>query len=381
MWLVLYLLIQALPVRGDLRVNLEPAVYPGADSAEYIELSYEIPYSSMTFLRDDSGFVARFRVAVQLMDRRGEPLSNEIRQESARVSSYDRTMAPESAATGLLRLRLPTGAVTARIDVADLSSERKAAADYRIARPEGGMSLRLTRQSRRYGLADTIEAMAEIIRPGVALDSFRFRVMSQNRVVAGAVEPAESSLGRSMARFRLAVSDSAGTARFGAGEYVLAVAAGRGSATTGFKIDVPFFFDEKAYARRVDQLLYVARIDEIRRLKAVPRVERESTWHAFWKSRDLTPTTGRNEREEEYFERIDYADSHFSRGDRGYRSDRAHVYVLYGPPDQVDASPFEIDVPAAETWYYYQLNKQFYFVDRLGAGVYVLQNPEAIDVR
>ena len=381
MWLVLYLLIQALPVRGDLKVNLEPAVYPGADSAEYIELSYEIPFTSITFLREDSGFVARFRVAVQLNSPSGEPLSNEIRKSSVRVGSYDQTMAAESAATGLVRLLLPTGAVTARIDVADLSSERKAVADYRIARPEGGMSLRLLRQSRRFGLADTIEAVAEIIRPGVTLDSFRFRVMSQNRVVAGAVEPAENSLGRSMARFRLAVSDSAGAARFGAGDYMLAVAAGNGSATTGFKIEVPFFFDEKAYARRVDQLLYVARIDEMRRLKAVPRAERESTWHAFWKSRDLTPTTGRNEGEEDYFERIDYADSHFSRGDRGYKSDRAHVYVLYGPPDQIDASPFEIDTPAAETWYYYQLNKQFYFVDRFGAGEYLLQNPEAIDVR
>ena len=99
---------------------------------------------------------------------------------------------------------------------------------------------------------------------------------------------------------------------------------------------------------------------------------------AFWKKKDQSPTTERNESEDQYFERIDYAEEHFGQGDRGYRSDRGHVYVLYGAPDQIDARPFEIDTPADEIWYYYQVNKRFEFIDRFGAGEYVLQNREAL---
>ena len=91
-----------------------------------------------------------------------------------------------------------------------------------------------------------------------------------------------------------------------------------------------------------------------------------------------TPVKGRYATEEEYFGRIDYAEEHFRHGDRGYLSDRGHVYALYGPPDQIESRPFEIDSPAVEVWYYYQLNKEFDFVDRFGAGEYMLQNREEL---
>jgi GWxTD domain-containing protein len=116
----------------------------------------------------------------------------------------------------------------------------------------------------------------------------------------------------------------------------------------------------------------------LKQLRSVPRGERQQAWREFWKKRERTPIKGRYVNEQDYFERIDYAREHFGHGDRGYLSDRGHVYVLYGAPDQIESRPFDIDSPAYEVWYYYQTNKEFDFVDRFGAGEYVLQNREEL---
>jgi GWxTD domain-containing protein len=126
------------------------------------------------------------------------------------------------------------------------------------------------------------------------------------------------------------------------------------------------------------QLIYVASTQESNHLRSVTRGEREQAWREFWKKKEQSATKWGYVSEDEYFKRIDYAQEHFVHGDRGYLSDRGHVYVLYGEPDQVESRPFDIDSPAAEVWYYYQMNKQFDFVDKFGAGEYVLQNREEL---
>jgi GWxTD domain-containing protein len=145
-------------------------------------------------------------------------------------------------------------------------------------------------------------------------------------------------------------------------------------ASVGFRIEVPFFLDDSEYLHRVEQLVYVASSGELKHLRSVPRSAREQAWLEFWKKSERSTVKGKYVSEEEYFERIDYAQEHFAHAERGYLSDRGHVYVLYGAPDQVESRPFDIDSPAYEVWYYYQINKEFGFVDRFGAGDYVLQN-------
>ncbi|MCX6843780.1 MAG: GWxTD domain-containing protein, partial [candidate division WOR-3 bacterium] len=299
---------------------------------------------------------------------------------------------------GSVSLALSRAALDARVQVNDQASERTALALFRIDRPTGGLTVRLYNSGRpvsmrKYGIGDTLVAVAEAANPQERIDdSCRFVLKHDRRVVTGATVPVLDSHQQTVpagaapkraAVFEYAIGDSTGVARLGGGEYVLDVAglgAGRPlSASVTFRVDVPFFLDDTAYLRRVDELIYVASTEESRHLRSVPRGEREQAWREFWKKKDQSRTTERYPNEDEYFERIDYAEEHFGHGDRGYRSDRGHVYVRYGPPDQIDARPFEIDSPADEVWYYYEVNKRFEFVDRFGAGDYVLQNREALE--
>ena len=152
------------------------------------------------------------------------------------------------------------------------------------------------------------------------------------------------------------------------------------------KIARPFFLDETTWLLRVDQLEYIATTSEINKLKNAMREDRDSLWIEVWKRHDPTPNTKFNEKEVEYFERIEYCEENFSHGDRGWRSDRARIYVTLGKPDEITRYPYYTaprnPINPAETiydsyvvWSYYKLNLQYIFGDRHGFGEYILLNP------
>jgi GWxTD domain-containing protein len=126
----------------------------------------------------------------------------------------------------------------------------------------------------------------------------------------------------------------------------------------------------------IDQLQYIAKRNEIDHIKGgrTP-AERLTRFQAFWDKRDPTPNTPRNERMEEYYYRIDYANRRFTSLRDGWRTDRGHVMVLFGEPDNVESHPFDFNVRPYEVWYYYRIGRRFVFIDRSNVGDYELMVP------
>ncbi|MDI6840586.1 MAG: GWxTD domain-containing protein [bacterium] len=144
-----------------------------------------------------------------------------------------------------------------------------------------------------------------------------------------------------------------------------------------FYIQEPFWV--KDYEKRIEELTYIAKPDEIDSLLAAPISERERCWKEFWKKRDPSPETERNEFEDEYFKRVDYANENFSCARKGWKTDRGRVYIKLGPPDEVDSHPFEISQKPYEVWRYYLKKLEFIFVDEHGFGDYILVYPKYWD--
>ncbi|MGI8784295.1 MAG: GWxTD domain-containing protein, partial [Acidobacteriota bacterium] len=61
--------------------------------------------------------------------------------------------------------------------------------------------------------------------------------------------------------------------------------------------------------------------------------ERDIFLEKFWRRRDPTPSTERNEYKEEHYRRLIYASRMFQEGLPGWKTDRGRVYILNGPPD------------------------------------------------
>jgi GWxTD domain-containing protein len=67
--------------------------------------------------------------------------------------------------------------------------------------------------------------------------------------------------------------------------------------------------------------------------------EREQFVEQFWLRRDPSPDTEENEYKEEHYRRIAYANEHFASGIPGWKTDRGRIYIVYGPPDEIDSHP------------------------------------------
>jgi len=126
--------------------------------------------------------------------------------------------------------------------------------------------------------------------------------------------------------------------------------------------------------------------------------EREKFIEEFWRRRDPDPDTDENEYKEEYYERIAYANEHFSSGIPGWKTDRGRIWIMYGKPDERETHPMggAYDRPSYEgggstttypfeIWFYRYLANvgsgiEIEFVDPTGSGEYrIARNPNEKD--
>ena len=104
--------------------------------------------------------------------------------------------------------------------------------------------------------------------------------------------------------------------------------------------------------------------------------ERANFIEQFWKRRDPTPDTPENEFKEEHYRRIALANLHFptAQGKAGWKTDRGRIYIVYGPPDEIDDHSdmhAASEVPFIDWTYRYiegvGTNVQMEFVDPTGS--------------
>lgn len=112
--------------------------------------------------------------------------------------------------------------------------------------------------------------------------------------------------------------------------------------------------------------------------------ERDIFIESFWKERDPTPGTPRNERQEEIIERFNYANLRLGSGAGrpGWMTDQGRIYIILGPPSSIERNPSSRDIFPNEIWSYYgDPNKglpnhfALVFFRRGGAGELKLYSP------
>jgi GWxTD domain-containing protein len=67
--------------------------------------------------------------------------------------------------------------------------------------------------------------------------------------------------------------------------------------------------------------------------------EKENFIEQFWFRRDPDPKTAANEFKTEHYRRLAYVNEKFSVGMPGWMSDRGRIYIIHGPPVQIEAHP------------------------------------------
>jgi len=125
----------------------------------------------------------------------------------------------------------------------------------------------------------------------------------------------------------------------------------------------------------IEQLKYIADRKEMQALKKSSQQDRWKAFEEFWKKKDPTPGTDANELMDEYYRRVEFANENFSTFREGWKTDMGMIYIIFGPPNDIERHPFDSGYKPYEIWYYYELNRQFVFVDFTGFGEYRLTSP------
>ena len=128
--------------------------------------------------------------------------------------------------------------------------------------------------------------------------------------------------------------------------------------------------------KAIEQMKYIASPSEYDFIRSSENDdEKRKRFLEFWTKRDPDPDTRRNELMEEYYHRVEYSNKNFGHYMEGWRTDRGMVYIRFGSPDNVERHPFDMNSKPYEVWYYYELERQFVFVDESGFGDYRLRYP------
>jgi GWxTD domain-containing protein len=90
---------------------------------------------------------------------------------------------------------------------------------------------------------------------------------------------------------------------------------------------------------REDVLYLITPEEEAVFKKLATPEEKEQFIEQFWFRRDPDPSTAENEFKEEHYRRIAYANERFSSGLPGWMTDRGRIYIIHGPPAEIEPHP------------------------------------------
>ena len=368
-----------------------------------VEVYYKILTKGLTFVKEGDKFKTAYEVQVFASNKINKERTGTSMEEQYAVNTYEETRSPSDFLINQVNLFLYSGRYKLRIKLIDQNSgstfeeekdlnipsrnkDKILFSDIEFIRQltDSITDSRLNRKgyniipsvSRSYGDTDPIlrfyfeiygESQSYLLRSDIEHRAKDFHHQETTTVVLG---PAVFS-----------TYDSVNIEGFPSGDYYLTLELlekdqVKAKVERTFQIEWSFFnLLKNDFAKAIDQLRYVASSDEMKKLKAVPEDKRMQAWLEFWKSKDPTPNTPENELKDEYYRRLKYVNQNFTLPTReGWETDMGMVYMVYGPPDDVERHPFDRESQAFQKWYYYKNNRVFLFMDR-GDGEYLLQPP------
>jgi GWxTD domain-containing protein len=384
------------PLRADrppfFSADIEVSV--DADGKPGIGISITLPYAELQWMKLSGGYGAGAELSVVFEPRgRGRSYGDAWVRRIA-VPRFETTKSPNATILERRTFAPAPGSYDLRIMVEDLDSHEESSAAERITVPDhsrvpvGFADLELgvadsagvftPVPTRRLGLNVAMLAARAVLfdrRPGDWPRHYQFRHRIRDdhgdELMTG-VEDVTLDKSAEPVVIRPARPD------LFLGSYVFEVELAEGQSK--WRVERSFEVEEsgpprgKEFERMLEPLSYIAQPAEIDELRALPPEQQAAGWEKFWKKRDPTPDTPRNEAMLEFFRRVHYAEEHFQGYGPGWRSDMGRAYIVYGPPDQVESRPASAQTPPLEIWYYNHPYRRLVFEDREGFGRFVLRS-------
>lgn len=354
-----------------------------------ISIHVKIPHSELQFVRSGEKFLARYEIGASVSDEDNERIAGKIWSDSLWLDNYKDTRKSDQTVLSVKTFVVPAGQLTLNVRVTDLYTKKTrmlsniidqskmyagelALGNIMIIDNHTGQESELLMGQSFYEVIDTL--------------FFRARLMGENHPFKLSYELFSSE--KSVAKQELVIDHSGSidsllsftmpltNMRYTNYSLNLVAEDGDGNRVitkSNFRVRIRGInYDVGDLDEAVKQLIYIANADQIKEILSGSSEEELEKFNAFWADLDPTPGSSANELMEEYYRRVAYSLESFTVVQDGWKTDRGMIYILFGPPDEIQRGPFEINQKPYQIWEYYRLGKQFIFRDQTGFGDYRL---------
>jgi len=367
-----------------------------ADKAR-LDFFIHVPYNAVQFVKTGQGFEAAYTVTVSVFDEEKKNLFTEkIWNEKIVAISYELTNSPENFNLGHRSFELTPGVYSIKTSLLDKDSKNEYNSENKVVVKQftpvpavsdimliarktvvEGSSKIIPNVSRsvvtdRDPLSTFFEVYSDTVsnlfvdyeifdekETSIYKTTTAVEVKAGNNQIFNNIDSLNLDLGKNL--LKITLKDSTGK------EYDSSI-----KSFMSRWVGVPITLTDLDKA--IEQMVYFASPEDLAFIKENEiRMEKAKRFVAFWRKQDPNPADEYNPVFNEYYNRVAYANQNFtSYSLDGWRSDRGMVMIILGAPDNIDRHPFEYYAKPYEVWQYYNLNKQFIFVDYTGFGDYRL---------
>jgi GWxTD domain-containing protein len=371
--------------------------FKGENNKARLDFFIHVPYDAVQFVKTGQGFEAAYTVTVSVFDEEKKNLITEkIWNEKIVAISFELTNSPENFNLGHRSFDLAPGVYSIKSSLFDKDSKNEYSSESKVVIKEfntvpaisdimliakktivEGSSKIIPNVSRsvvtdRDPLATFFEIYSDTVynffvdyeifdekETSIFKTIKEFSVKEGNNQIFHNIDSLKLDLGKDL--LKITLRDSSGKVYDSSVKYFNSRWAG-----------VPITLTDLDKA--IEQLIYLASPEDLSFIKDTEiRMEKAKRFVAFWKKQDPNPADEYNPVLNEYYNRVAYTNQNFtSYSLEGWRSDRGMVLIILGAPDNIDRHPFEYYAKPYEVWQYYNLNKQFIFIDYTGFGDYRL---------
>ncbi|OGU65799.1 MAG: hypothetical protein A2W30_04195 [Ignavibacteria bacterium RBG_16_36_9] len=371
--------------------------FKGDNDKARLDFFIQVPYDAVQFVKTGQGFEAAYTVTVSVFDEEKKNLITEkIWNEKIVAISFELTTSPENFNLGHRSFELAPGVYSIKTSLFDKDSKNEYSSENKVVVKQftpvpsvsdimliakktliEGSSKIIPNVSRsvvtdRDPLSTFFEIYSDTVsnffvdyeifddkETSVYKSTKEVGVKEGNNQIFNNIDSLNLNLGKNL--LKITLRDSTGKVYDASSKSFI-------SRWVGVPITVTDL--DKA----IEQLIYLASPEDLTFIKETEiRMEKAKRFVAFWKKQDPNPADEYNPVFNEYYNRVAYTNQNFtSYSLEGWRSDRGMVLIILGAPDNIDRHPFEYYSKPYEVWQYYNLNKQFIFVDYTGFGDYRL---------
>jgi len=363
-----------------------------------VDVFIQVPYNEIQFVKTEKGFAAGYSVTISVFNEdKSTLLSEKTFNEKIEIKNFEQTISGSNFNLSLRSFNLSSGTYLIRTEIEDKDSRKTSSSENKFeVRDFTGSS----------GISDMMLVAKKTVLDGSnkILPNVSRNVLTKKEGIPLFFEVYKNQPGDVKINFKIFENENriydstevkkidSGTTQIfftikelelGLGNYIIQLAVVDaddkiiGTTKKSFLSRWPGVPSSiKDLDKAIKQLVYIATEDEIEKIEETEnRDEKVKEYLNFWKKKDPTPQTEDNPIFDEYYRRVFYANEKFSHYIEGWKTDRGMVFIILGPPNNVDRHPFEFNTKPYEVWEYYDLNRQFVFVDETGFGDYRLITP------